>query len=133
MRSNFWSKTGSLRAVTSAVAVLVLLLGALSVAPSVADAQGSRFNLTVQNDSRYTIYQFYMSSSERSDWGSDLLGRNVLAPRNSFVVNNITPGEYDIKMVDEDGDVCELRRVMVTRNSAYRITTQNLLRCEGYS
>ena len=132
MRTIVPSFVGSLRAGISTAAVLVLLLGALSVAPSVADAQGSRFNLTVQNQSRYTIYQFYMSSSEDENWGPDLLGRNVLAPGQEFVVNNIMPGEWDIKMVDEDGDVCELRRVMITRNASYRITTQNLLRCEGY-
>lgn len=132
MRTIVPSFVGSLRAGISAAAAMLLLFGALAVAPSVADAQGSRFNLTVQNQSRYTIYEFYMNSSERSDWGPDLLGRNVLAPGNSFVVSNITPGEYDIKMVDEDGDVCELRNVMITRNAAYRITTQNLLRCEGY-
>lgn len=55
-----------------------LAIGALSVLPSAARAQDTRFYLN--NMSGATITHVYVSSVSRSDWGRDLLGNQVLRP-----------------------------------------------------
>ena len=124
-------------AARSYVSALAILLSAFAVVPTVADAQTqqrrrNRFQYTIQNNSRYVIRELYFETSENDQWGPDRLGRNVLPVGQTFRLTNIIAGEYDMKLVDEDGDVCELYNIMVCGNGTYNITNENLLRCEGY-
>lgn len=121
----------------SYASALAILLSAFAVIPSVAGAQTqqrrrNRFEYTIRNNSRYVITRLYFSSSETEDWGPDQLGSNVLPVNQSFRLTNIIAGEYDMKLVDEDGDECALYNIMVCGTGTYTITNQNLLRCEGY-
>jgi amino acid transporter len=59
----------------------------------------------------------------------------------TFVAQNIpgyvfttylNSGLYDLKLVDEDGDVCEVYRVSVSGATNWRITNSWLLNCERH-
>jgi hypothetical protein len=109
---------------------LTILGAAIATMPLAANAQGSRYSLTIRNQSRYRIDRLYMSTSDESTWGPDQLGRYVIRPNSQFTLNNIRPGEYDLKLVDEDGDACVIRRVDFFTNKSWTITTSMLVNCE---
>jgi hypothetical protein len=121
-----------LKAALVTLAFFGLLLGTVAVAPLRANAQGSRYLLTVRNQSRFQIDRLYLSASDEDNWGPDQLGRRVISAYSDFSLTNIRPGEYDIKIVDHDGDGCVIRRVSFFESRSWTITNANLLRCEGY-
>jgi hypothetical protein len=137
MRNNSLTAKRWLRSIISCAAALLFLFGTLAVAPQVADAQSqqrrrNRFEYTIRNNSSFEITRLYFNSSETDDWGPDRLGANVLPAGQAFRLTNIVAGEYDMKVVDEDGDECVLYNITVCGNGAYSFTNDNLLRCEGY-
>ena len=118
------------RSILSGMAALVILFGALVVAPMVADAQRG-VSYTFVNRTRWTITHIYMSSSRDGSWRDDRLGSRVLPPGNSFTLRGLNPGRYDIKTRDEDGDECTRMGVPVFRSTTWVINTQPYLRCLG--
>jgi hypothetical protein len=107
-----------------AVVALVLVAGAYLL------AAGSRWSLTIKNQSKFDIYELFISSSEAPNWGRDLLGSDVLRSGSSWTIQKVMTGEYDVKFVDEDGDTCILRNTQLTKDTAWDLTTNWLLRCE---
>ncbi len=126
-----------LRPIVACVWAMAIVLGTVAIAPPISDAQTTqrrrtRFQYTIRNNSSYDIHRLYMSSSENEGWGADLLGTGIMRAGETFRLTNITAGEYDLKVVDEDGDECQLFNIMVCGNGTYTFTNQNLLQCEGY-
>lgn len=96
-----------------------------------AYATPDNFSLTIKNNSSWDIYHIYVSSSNDPDWGSDLLGRRVLGNGSQHTITNVSFGQWDLKFVDEDGDVCILNKIQVTRNLSWTLTNRWLLDCEN--
>jgi hypothetical protein len=94
------------RRVFAVAALLVTLASVGSVA-----AQGSRWVITIRNTSSYDIYKIFISSSDLSRWGPDLLGRAVMRTGTAWKMPSLATGEYDLKFVDEDGDECVVGNV----------------------
>jgi hypothetical protein len=92
-----------------------------------------RHRLVIQNDSRYDVHRIHLSSSDSNSWGRDVLGATVLTSGSRHTITNIPTGRYDIKFVDEDGDQCVLKSFAVARDLAWTLTTDWLLKCEGYT
>lgn len=111
--------------VRSLLSVVAVLLAGTSMV-----ADGSRWSLTIKNQSRYDIYELYISSTETGVWGDDLLGDNILRSGSSHTIRKIVTGEYDVKMVDEDGDKCILHGTQITKDTAWDVSSDWLLRCE---
>jgi len=135
MRTLTTTNNGFFRRFKTALATLScfgLLLGAIAVTPVRANAQGSRYVLTVRNLTRFQIDRLYLSPSDDENWGPDQLGRRVIGAYSDFSLTNVRPGEYDIKVVDDDGDGCVIRRVSFFESKIWTLTNANLLRCEGY-
>jgi hypothetical protein len=120
------------KSAVAALGCLGILFGAVAVAPLQAKAQGSRYALTVHNQSRYQIDRLFLSASDVDSWGPDQLGQRVIYSYSDFTLTNIRPGEYDIKVVDHQGDGCVIRRVSVFEDKQWTLTDASLLRCEGY-
>jgi hypothetical protein len=85
--------------------------------------------LKIENDSAYKIHEVYVSPQGSPFWGSDRLGSDILAPDYLLNVFNLANGNYDVKLVDEDGDQC-IRQIAVYANRSWDITTAGLLGCE---
>ena len=119
------------RSVLAGAAALTIVFGALCVLPQVAEAQRS-VSFTLVNRTRYTIVNFYMSSSSVSNWGPDRLGSRVLSPGQSWTLGGLRPGNYDLKLIDNDRDECTRMRVPIFRSTRWVVTNPYLLRCEGY-
>jgi hypothetical protein len=91
-----------------------------------------RSNVKVINQSKWDIHHMFVSPSEQEDWGPDQLEDQVIDAGANFTLNGIPCDVYDIKVVDEDGDECILEAVDICENSYWKITTQELLECEGF-
>lgn len=119
------------------LASLVLLALVAAVSPvstgNAAEPQrGGEFMIV--NKSSYAIYQLFLSPSNRRAWGRDQLRRKVIRPGDSYTLNSIPCGLYDIKVVDQDGDACEVREIPMCRDHTHwDMTNDSLLRCEGFS
>lgn len=62
----------------------------------------------MENQSSWEIHKIYFSPSDEEDLGEDYLGEDVLEPGMTLSLTGVSPGEWDIRLVDEDGDVCVL-------------------------
>lgn len=113
-------------------AIIVALLASIpATVTNHVEAQGRRYSLRIQNNSRYDIYRLYVSSSDEDRWGPDQLRDDVLETGSAYTLTNIRPGEYDIKFVDEDGDTCILRDIAIFKDTSWVLTTRWLLNCES--
>ncbi|MEO3473494.1 hypothetical protein AAFN86_16630 [Roseomonas sp. CAU 1739] len=94
-------------------------LGAAAVATAfafgfagAAQAQTTDPSFRLNNRSNTTIMEVYVSSSQNSNWGQDLLGTNVLAAGQTFIVR-LPNGQCvnDIRIVVEGGQATERRNI----------------------
>jgi hypothetical protein len=107
------------------VAVFAVGLASIAVA--------ANSTVTINNKSKWQIDQFFMSPADTDEWGPDQLGDKVIGTGQSFTLTDVPCNKFDIKIVDEDGDECELRGISLCANSAtWNITDQELLTCEGH-
>ena len=108
--------------------IVALLLSALAL-PAFAK------NATVKiiNQSKWEIHHLFLSSSTEEEWGPDQLEDEILTKGDSITLTSIPCDEYDIKVVDEDGDECIIEVVELCNEDAFwKITDKDLLECEGY-
>lgn len=96
-----------------------------------AAADDGLVTLTIHNDSDYSIYYLYLSNSSSQEWGEDRLGDEVLSTGESFSTL-VYPSNYDIKMIDEDDDVCITSNVSIRSDIDWRFGNDELLECQGY-
>lgn len=98
-----------------------------------ANAAGRKSDVTIHNDTEWSIHHFYLSSSANDEWGPDQLGDEVIKNGGEFTITGIPCDEYDVKLVDEDGDECVVEAVDVCgEDDSWLITDEDLLECEGY-
>ncbi len=90
-------------------------------------------NVTVHNDSKWEIHNFFLAPSESDEWGPDQLGDEIVENGGKFTLNQIPCDTYDVKLVDEDGDECVVTEVDICGGSDdWVVTDEDLLECEGY-
>ncbi len=102
-------------------AALALPVVSLNVNSAVA---GDARNFTVINGSHSIIDQLYVESSQSSDWGEDILGKDILKPGEStyiYFTDNSKTCTYDIKAVYTDNststgqyNLCETHSITFT-------------------
>lgn len=113
----------SLRTATFIFSILgFLTLCAPPSEPTTANAIDRRYTLEFVNASEVEIHNIYMTSSQETSWGSDLLKEDILSSQKTFKVWNIIPGEYDLMFVDEDDRKCIVRDFQVFQNGEFEIT-----------
>ncbi len=102
---------------------LLFLVLALFLAIPNAQAQDRRIRLI--NESSQTIEKFHASNVGRTGWEEDVLGRRVIRPGQSLVINlNDGSGycRFDFLTVMANGTKIEKRNVDVCKLETYRIT-----------
>ena len=106
----------------------LILLAALTIS-----AAKKKATIKVVNQSKWEIHHLYLSSTSDKHWGPDQLGAEVIsAGGGSFKLTNIDCGDYDIKIVDEDGDECVTEKVnLCGDDTVWKITDKTLLACEN--
>ena len=111
-------------------ALMILLLVAAALP---ATAAKKKATIKVVNQSKWEIHHLYLSSTTDKHWGPDQLGDAVIdAKGGSFKLTNIDCDDYDIKVVDEDGDECVVEEVNLCGDeTVWKITDKVLLACEN--
>ncbi len=114
------------------IAGVLFAFGALALpVPSKAEPQRAEF--MVNNKSSFDIYHMFLSPEDKDTWGPDQLGEKVIHSGESFTLNDIPCGEYDIKIVDEDGDACIVEGIVMCKDHTHwDLTNSELARCEGW-
>jgi hypothetical protein len=80
----------------------------------------------VVNNSSLTVMQLFFSHSSISNWGVDQLGQNVLPPGRVWNYRANNAGNYDFRVVWQNGRAAELRRVDICRASRIIVTNSGL-------
>ena len=110
------------------ITLLTIVLCALTV-PMYA----KKATVKIINQSKWEIHHIFLSSSEDEEWGPDQLEDDILAKGDSLTLTDIECNDYDIRVVDEDGDECVIEQVDLCGDHSYwKITDKDLLECEGY-
>lgn len=109
----------------------IAIAAALALAAPLAWGKDSA--VTITNSSHWEIHQLYLSASDQDDWGPDQLGRRTIKARGgSYTLTGIPCDKYDVRLVDEDGDECEVRRVpLCADHDSWVIRDDDLLKCQS--
>jgi len=108
---------------------LALLACILAVALPTFAAPSS---VKVINASKWDIHHMFISPASADKWGPDQLEDNIITAGATFTIHSIPCDEYDVKVVDEDGDECVIEAVKLCSDHYWKITNDSLLECEGY-
>ena len=115
------------RVIPAVLAVVVAV-----AAPIAAHAAKKSADVKVTNRTEWEIHELYLSSSADGNWGPDQLGEDVIGKDESFTILGIPCDDYDVKIVDEDGDECIVAKVDICGdNQEWAITTADLLQCQA--
>ena len=111
--------------------ITLVALALLVCLPAFA-APKKKATIKVVNQSKWEIHHLYLSSTSDKHWGDDQLGDDVIATGQSFKLTHIDCDDYDIKIVDEDGDECVVEEVNLCGDeTVWKITDKILLKCEN--
>ena len=116
---------------TIAAVMTLMLLGA-----GLAWAGGPKWwkgSLTVDNASDYDVHHLYLAPSHKPTWGRDWLGKDVLSPGEALLITGLDCSEYDVKVIDEEGDACVIEDIDLCQEDLHwEITNRVLQNCTGW-
>jgi len=116
-------------------AVPYLLATAVAVSlPIPAAAAAKPADVKITNRTDWEIHELYLSSVDDENWGPDQLGDEVIGKDESFTLIGVPCDDYDVKIVDEEGDACIVAKVDICgENYQWTITSGDLLQCQAGS
>jgi len=107
-------------------------LFALILAIALPTFAAPKSSVKIINGSKWDIHHLFIAPASSDKWGPDQLEDNIIQSGQSFTINNIPCDEYDVKVVDEDGDECVIEAAKLCSDHYWKITDEDLLECEGY-
>jgi hypothetical protein len=117
--------------VVSALAAM-FSLASFSASSDSLDTLRSGLQVKIVNESLLTIREIYFSRTN-TGWGHDRLGPSTLQPGHHLNINALGAGPYDLRLIDEYGDACDVWNLSISRNRTVTLDTDQLLRCQGYN
>lgn len=133
MKNNFTVFVRSKRIIIPAIAILAVAIGSLVFTPSTSFAQKKKATITIANNSDYDIHHLFLAPVHSNSWGPDQLGDHVIESGKSFTLQNIPCDDYDIKLVDDEGDECVVEDVELCKSdNIWKVTNRELEKCTGW-
>lgn len=87
--------------------------------------------IKIENNSSWEIHEIYFAPSSQDDWGDDHLGEQVLKPGMNLTLTGVTPGKWDVRLVDEDKDECVVKDQKISTSESFSIGDDDLLGCQA--
>lgn len=110
---------------TTAMALALLALGS-------AVAHAARSRVDIINKSDWEIHQLFLSSVDEEEWGPDQLGNEIIETGGRFTLHSIPCDDYDVQLIDEDGDACVVGDVTLCGGKdTWIIRNEDLLSCQA--
>ena len=123
-----------MRKVSLTLAGVVLATIAAFTVPTIALAASDNSTIHITNKSDWEIHHFFLSPADQDHWGADQLGEKVISVNGTFDLHKVPCDNYDVKLVDEDGDECVIGGVDICASKeGWVITSDALLDCESES
>jgi hypothetical protein len=111
--------------------IVAAALMALTIVPFLTTAQPAT-SVNIVNNSSREIRSVYLSSVNGNDWSSNQLGGSVIAPGQSFTLNNVACNQTQVKVIAEDQEGCFLSQVITCgESSTWTITNDTTRNCGG--
>ena len=108
------------------------LATALVLALACGTASAATSTVSITNESSWVITEMYLSAVDVQEWGVDQLGEHVIEPNSSYKLSDVPCDVYDVRLVDEDADVCVVGGVKLCgSDSAWKIGDDDLLDCQA--
>ncbi|HVF34028.1 MAG TPA: hypothetical protein VND91_01745 [Candidatus Saccharimonadia bacterium] len=85
----------------------------------------------IENTSSWDIHQLFISPTTEEEWGEDLLGENVAETGQTITLSAVPCADYDVRLVDEDGDVCVVSGIALCESKTYTLDDDDLLSCQS--
>lgn len=105
---------------------------ALLFAAAGAAGAAETSTVSLHNESSWVITELYLSAVDVQEWGPDQLGDKVIGSGEQYRLSDVPCDVYDVRLVDEDGDVCIVGGVkMCGADSAWTIGDDDLLNCQS--
>jgi hypothetical protein len=113
----------------------LVVVGALaSVAITATAADKKKASVKVVNKSDWTIVELYLSPVNDTKWGPDQLGEETIKPGDTYTLTDVPCDNWDVRLVDEDKDVCIVEDVDICAASeTWTNTSKDLLKCQEAS
>jgi hypothetical protein len=109
----------------------VLLAGAIAATSTAANAESDTATIEIVNQTRWAIYELYLSPTQALDWGPDQLDDETIGPGDHFTLSDIPCQVYDVRLVDEDGDDCVVVGIdLCSGDYEWVIENEALLDCQ---
>lgn len=93
-------------------------------------------SITITNYSQWNIYHIYLAPENTNTWSNDLLSLNegisvdpFLTTDKSIVHNLTSEGNWQVKIVDEDGDECIIPHSYFSSQYVLEIFDDILIEC----
>lgn len=108
-----------------------VLLALAATTAAAAAAEPPKASIEIVNQTRWAIYELYLSPSDAADWGDDQLGDETIGPGDHFTLSDIPCEVWDVLLIDEEGDECVVLGVDLCRDD-YKWVIENdaLLACQ---
>jgi hypothetical protein len=111
--------------------ILNLAVGVVGVASLALCNAAFAGDITITNGSEWTLDHLYISAANQAEWGPDQLGDETIATGETYTLKGVPCATYDVKLIDEDGDECEVSDVDICGNGGWEIDSDDLLACQS--
>lgn len=106
-------------------------LGLLLVLLALFTTNAFALELKLENKTGKELHELYFAPAGETDWGPDQLHDEVVANNESFTLQSIPKGKYDVLFVDENGAKCDLRDVDFTSSETFVMSKSVIKGCQA--
>jgi hypothetical protein len=118
----------------SRIAIIAILFAAACATTHAATHEWFHGSITVQNDSHYAVHHLYLTPAHEVHWGPDQLGHDVLESHETVLLAGLECEEYDLKIVDHEGDECVVEDInLCLQDAHWQLTDHELASCTGFA
>lgn len=115
--------------------VVIAALSFVAAACATTSASHSWWSgsLTIDNDSNYAVHHLFLTPAHAIAWGPDQLGTDVLFPHEIAHLSGLDCSDYDLKLIDDDGDECVVEDIdLCLQDAHWHLTDAQLSACSGF-